>query len=30
VINRYRLGFLLAPPKPVSASNLRVRRAMAQ
>lgn len=30
VINRYRLGFLLAPPKPVSASNLRVRRTMAQ
>lgn len=30
IITRYNLGFLLAPPKRVSATNLRMRRVMAQ
>ncbi|MCW3148789.1 acyltransferase [Stutzerimonas stutzeri] len=30
IINRYNLSFLLTPPKPVSATNWRMRKAVAQ
>ena len=29
IINRYRLHFLLAPPKRISASHFRMRKALA-